>query len=289
MFNNVIKYSIRSFKRQRAYIIINILGLSIGIACSLLIALFVINEASYDRFNVKKDRIYRVILNGKIGGQEVTASSTPSIMGPTLVKEFPEVEAFLRMDRFGATTIEYNNQSFVEDQLLMSDSSFFDFFSIPVLKGDPKSLLNAPYKVVLSESTARKIFGSENPIDKTIKIGSDTIRFTVSGVMADVPGNCHFEANILSSFMTNPNSRDQNWMSNNLSTYLLLKPNTNYKTVDSKFKDLIVKYVGPEVQKFLQISIQDFIAQGNKYRFFLQNLVDIHLDTSVRYFCSTVI
>ena len=98
MFNNLIKHSLRSFKRQRAYIIINILGLSIGIACSLLIALFVINEASYDKFNVKKDRIFRVILNGKIGGQEITGAYTPAIMGPTLPKEFPEVEDFLRMD-----------------------------------------------------------------------------------------------------------------------------------------------------------------------------------------------
>ena len=103
MFNNLIKHSLRSFKRQRAYIIINILGLSIGIACSLLIALFIINELSYDQFNTKKDRIYRLILNGKIGGQEVTLASASSIIGPTLVKEFPEVEDFLRMTKGGPT------------------------------------------------------------------------------------------------------------------------------------------------------------------------------------------
>ena len=97
MINNLIRHSLRSFKRQRAYIIINILGLSIGIACSLLIALFVINEASYDRFNVKKDRIFRLILNGKIGGQEITGSALRAVMGPTMLKEFPEIEDFLRM------------------------------------------------------------------------------------------------------------------------------------------------------------------------------------------------
>src|SRR5512137_1926953 len=101
MFRNLFKHSLRSFKRQRAYIIINILGLSIGIACSLLIALFVINETSYDKFNLKKDRIFRVILNGKIGGQEITGASTPAIMGPTIPKEFPEVEDFLRMNDLG--------------------------------------------------------------------------------------------------------------------------------------------------------------------------------------------
>ena len=101
MLNNLLKHSIRSFKRQRAYIIINVLGLAIGIACSLLITLYVINEASYDRFNVKKDRIFRVILNGKLGEQEITGSSTPAVMGPTLPREFPEVEDFLRMNDVG--------------------------------------------------------------------------------------------------------------------------------------------------------------------------------------------
>ncbi len=282
MFKNLIKHSIRSFKRQRAYIIINILGLSIGIACSLLIALYIINEASYDQFNVKKDRIFRTILNGKIGGQEITGATSPAIMGPTMVKEFPEIEDFLRMNGMGPTVIEYNNQTFTEDHIVEADSSFFNFFSIEVLKGDPKNLLNAPRKVVLSESTAKKIFGSENPIDKPIKIGSDTLRYIVTGVMADVPQNSHFEANVLSSFITNPRSKEPKWMNNSFSTYFLLRPNSSYKTVDAKYPDLLLKYVGPEIQQYTGISLNDFIAQGNKYRFYLQNLSDIHLDTSVQ-------
>jgi putative ABC transport system permease protein len=258
------------------------MGLSIGIACSLLIALFVINEASYDNFNVKKDRIFRAILNGKVGGQEVTTTSSPSIMGPTLVKEFPEVEDFLRMSGRGPTVIEFNGQTFTEEKLIEVDSSFFNFFSIPVIKGDPQNLLNAPRKAVLSESTARKIFGNENPIDKAIKIGSDSIRYTVTGVMEDTPLNSHFEANILTSFMTNPNSNNPVWLSNSFGTYLLLKPNTSYKTVDEKFPALLAKYVGPELQQYMGISIEDLEKQGNKYRFYLQSLNDVHLDTSVK-------
>ena len=282
MFSNLIKHSLRSFKRQRAYIVINILGLSIGIACSLLISLYVINEASYDKYNTKRDRIYRAILNGKIGGQEVTVASSPAIMGSTMLKEFPEIEDFLRMNGSGPTVIEYNNQTFTEDHLVEADSSFFNFFSIPVLKGDPKNLLNAPRKAVLSESTAKKIFGNENPIDKPIRIGSDSVRYTVTGVMADIPQNSHFEANIISSFITNPRSKNTVWMSNSFSTYFLLKPNSSYKTVDAKFPELMLKYVGPEVQQFMGISLADFEAKGNKYRFYLQNLSDIHLDTSIQ-------
>ncbi|HUW92319.1 MAG TPA: FtsX-like permease family protein [Bacteroidales bacterium] len=282
MLSNLIKYSLRSFKRQRAYIIINVLGLSIGIACSLLIALFVINEASYDKFNVKKDRIFRLILNGKIGGQEVTAASTSAVIGPTMAREFPEIEDFLRMTGWGPTVVEYNNQTFTEEHFIEADSSFFNFFSIPVLKGDPGNLLNAPRKLVLSESTARKIFGDENPIDKMLKIGSDTTRYTVAGVMGDVPAKSHFEANIISSFMTNPRSKDPTWLSNSFSTYLLLKPNSSNIVVDEKLPDLLVKYVGPQLQQYLGVTIDDFLAQGNKYRFYLQKLTDIHLDPSIQ-------
>ena len=282
MFKNLIKHSLSSFKRQRAYIIINIIGLSIGVACSLLIALFVINEASYDKFNTKKDRIFRTILNGKIGGQEVTISTSAAIMGPTMIREFPEIEDFLRMTGRGPTVIEYNDQVFTEEHLIEADSSFFNFFSIPVLKGDRGNLLNAPRKVVLSESTAKKIFGEENPIDKPIKIGSDTVRYTVSGVMDDVPGNSHFEANMISSFMTNRRSNDPTWLSNSFSTYLLLKPNASYKTVEEKIPAMLEKYIGPELQQYMGISLEDFFSQGNKYRFFLQNLTDAHLDPSIQ-------
>jgi putative ABC transport system permease protein len=248
----------------------------------MLIALYVINEASFDRYNKKKERIYRVDLNGKIGGQEVTIYATPAVMGPTMVKEFPEIEDYLRMTGRGPTVIEYNGQTFTEEHIVEADSSFFNFFTIPVLKGDPGNLLNAPYKVVLSESTAKRVFGDENPIDKPIKVGSDTVRYTVSGVMVDIPENSHFEANMLSSFMTNPRSKEPVWLNNSFSTYFLLKPNVNYKTVEDKIPELLKKYIGPELQQYMGITIEDFLAQGNKFRYFLQNLTDIHLDPSIQ-------
>jgi putative ABC transport system permease protein len=282
MFKNLITHSIRSFKRQRAYVIINILGLSIGIACSLFIALYVLNEISYDKFNTKKDRIYRVILNANVGGGEMNIYANPAVLGPTLLKEFPEVDGFLRMNNPGIREIKCNNQIFTEDHVVEADSSFFNFFSIPVLKGNKDNLLNAPHQVVLSESTAKKLFGKENPIDKTLKIGTDTIEFVVSGVMADVPENSHFQANIISSFMTNPESNDQIWFSASFSTYLLLKPNSTYKTVQDKLPELVDTHIAPEIQKYLGISLKDFISKGNKYRFHLQNLKEIHLDPSIQ-------
>ena len=169
MFNNLIKHSLRSFKRQRAYIIINILGLSIGIACSLLIALFVINEASYDKYNTKKDRIFRVILNGKIGGQEITVASLSAVMGPTMLKEFPEIEDFLRMNGRGPTIVEYNNQTFTEEHLVEADSSFFNFFSIPVLKVIPKIFLMLRGKLFFQSQLQKKYLGMRTRLIKHLK------------------------------------------------------------------------------------------------------------------------
>ncbi len=282
MIKNLLRHSISSLKRQRAYIIINILGLSIGIACSLLITLYVINEAGYDRFNFKKDWIFRVILNGKIGGQEITGSFTPAVMGPTLPREFPEVEDFLRMNDVGPTVVEYEQQIFTDNDIIQADSSFFNFFTLPLIKGDASSLLNGPHKVVVSESTAKKLFGNGDPIDKLIKIGSDSVKYVISGVMKDIPENSHFEASMVTSFMTNPRSAEQVWLNNSFSLYVLLKPNTSKATVDSKFNDLIVKHVGPEVQKYMGTSIEEFLKRGNKYRFYLQKLTDIHLDNTVQ-------
>jgi putative ABC transport system permease protein len=283
MLTNLIKHSLRSFKRQRSYIIINITGLSIGIACSLLIAFYVLYEASYDRFNVRRDRIYDIALNFRIGGQEFTEATTAYPVGPTLLREVPEVEDFLRMRRmYNANTVTYNNQTYNEENIIEADSSFFNFFTVPILKGNPGDLLNAPGKVVLSSSMAKKIFGNENPLDKILKLGKDTATYIVTGVMGDIPGNCHFKAGLLVSMLSDGQANSQEWGSNNLNTYLLLKPNTNIKKIDEKFPPLVAKYLGPDIQRFMNISFEEFLAKGNKYGYYLQKLTDIHLDTSIK-------
>jgi putative ABC transport system permease protein len=282
MFKNLIRHSVRSFKRQRVYIVINVLGLSIGIVCSLLIALYITNEISYDRFNTKKDRIYRLILDSKLAGRADVSVYTPAQLGPAMLKEFPEVENFLRMEKTGPSKVGNNNQFFVDDKIIEADSTFFDFFSLRILKGDQRNLLNAPHKVVLTESTAKKIFGNENPIDKPLLIGADTVSYIVSGVICDIPENSHFEANMITSLMTNPGSESPIWLDLNFSTYILLKPNAKFITVDKKISELFTRHIGPEVQKYLNISLADFFGQGNKLTFFTQNLKDIHLDPSIQ-------
>jgi putative ABC transport system permease protein len=282
MIKDLLKHSIRSFGRQKNYVLINVLGLSIGIACSLLISIYVIYELSYDSFNEKSDRIYRVILDGKIGGQEVQVSSTASPIGPTMLQEFPEVEDYTRLNVWGSTILKVEENNFTEDAFMEVDSSFFRIFTIPLLKGNLRTVLDAPYKLALSESTAKKIFGDTDPMDKTIKVGNDSSLYKVTGIFKDIPGNSHFEANVIGSFLTNRRANDNQWLSNSFNTYVLLKDGTNYKDVDSKTPDMIAKYVGPLIQQYFGITIDDFFSQGNRYRMFLQPLPDIHLQPEIQ-------
>jgi putative ABC transport system permease protein len=281
MLKNQIKYSFRAFRKQKSYVFINVLGLAIGMACTLIILLFVNYELSFDQYNEKKDRLYRVILNGKISGQEVTVTSTASIIGPTMLNEFPEVENFLRINSWGETVISREENHFTERAFFEADSSFFDFFSIPLIRGKKETVLNEPHTLVLSESSAKKIFGDEDPIDKMLKVGNDSIFYRVTGVFKDVPDNTHFRANAIGSFTTNSRSKDPTWLSNSFSTYVLLHPNANPADANARFAPMIEKYVGPEVIKYFGITLADFLEQGNKYNMYLQKLTDIHLDPSI--------
>lgn len=282
MFRDLFRHSLRALIRQKSYVFINILGLATGIACSLVIALFIIHELSYDNYHEKRDRIYRLILNGKISGQELKVTSTASPIGPTMKDEFPEVENFLRINSWGETIVKYEEAFFTEDHFFEADSGFFDFFSIPLIRGNKATVLNASHTVVLSETTAAKIFGTTDPINKMLKVGTDSIRYRVTGVFKDIPETTHFEANMISSFMTNPRANDKEWLSNSFSTYILLRPNATRESVNAKMDGMIVKYVGPEILKYLGITIKDFLTQGNKYTIYLQPLSEVHLDPSIQ-------
>jgi len=281
MIKSLFKHSLRALRRQKTYVLINVLGLAIGIACSLIIALFIIHELSFDQYHEKKDRLYRVILNGKMGGQELQVTSTAAPIGPTMLNEFPEVEDFLRINGRWELVIKYEDKHFIEKYNIEADSSFFNFFSIPLIKGNTTTVLNEKHTAVLSETLAAKIFGEEDPVNKMIKVGNDETLFRVTGVMQDIPENTHFRANMITSFMTNSRSADDQWLSNSFDTYALLHPNSNPQDVDARFVDMIVKYVGPLVTKYFGTTLEDFLSQGNKYRLFLQPLGEIHLNPNI--------
>ncbi|MFN8205945.1 MAG: FtsX-like permease family protein [Bacteroidales bacterium] len=281
MIWNYIKMSFRHILRHKSYVIINIAGLSIGLVCSIIIGLFVIHELSYDKFNVNKDRIYRVYLKGKMGESQLRGAWTCSSLGPAFRQEFPEVQEFVRVNRWGETVLKYNHQGYIENDFGEADSSFFRIFSIPLLKGDPDKVLASKYTLVLTEATAKKIFGDEEPVGKMLQVGNDTTYYTVTGIMADFPKNAHFYFTALSSFMTNPRAEDPTWLSNSFSTYLLLQDENMEPALSKKIPDFVNSKVGPEVEKFMGIDLDQFVKSGNEYGYFLQRLTDIHLDPSI--------
>lgn len=261
---------------------INIAGLSIGIACSLLITIYIAHELSYDQFNLKKNRIYQLVLNLKIGGQESKISYNCAPIGPAMYKLFPEVENFTRVKIRNETTVKYNEQGFTENAFIEADSSFFDIFSVQLIKGDKKNLLNAPHSLVISQSTANKIFGEIDPLGKSIKIGTDSSLYTITGIMDNLPQTSHFDANMIGSFITDKSANDNDWTSNSFETYVLLRTNSDQKQVEDKIADLVKINVGAEIQKYRGGTFEDFISQGNKYTIGLQPLTAIHLNPAVQ-------
>ncbi|MCG8410470.1 MAG: ABC transporter permease [Bacteroidales bacterium] len=282
MKKNILKHSIRALNRQKNHTLINIIGLSIGIACSLLITLFVINELSYDKFHVNEGRIFRVGLCGKIGGDEMNTSASVSPLGPTMLIEFPEVENFCRYCT-RARTIKYKNKSYVEDYCAYADSSFFNIFSFQLLRGNKNSILNRPKTIIISKSFAQKIFGDQEAIGKMLYIGKDTSLYEVTGIMADMPNNSSFRANIIISFISDPGAVQKEWMSNSYETYILLKEGASPEAINAKFEPLLIKYVSPMFKQYLGVTYNEFIEQGNKYNYYLQPLSKIHLNPDIKH------
>jgi putative ABC transport system permease protein len=281
MFSNYFKTALRNIFRHKTYVVINILGLAVGFACSLLIFLFVIHELSYDKFNEKYDRIYRLYLVGKFGESEFKGAWTAAPTAKAFTEEFPEVETAVRMQRWDESLIRIDDRKFIESKIALADSGFFNVFSMKLLEGDPRSALSEPNAVVLTQSQTQKYFADENAMGKHLRIGNDTNLYTITGIMEDVPENSHLEFNILISFLSHPRAQDDFWLSNSFATYILLRENTSVETVESKIPQIIEKYVGPQVEKTLGMDLQAFIDAGNQYGIFLQPLSDIHLNPEI--------
>ena len=281
MFRNFFRITLRNIIRQKVYSIINIAGLAIGIACSIIITAFILHELSYDKFHEKADRIFRLILDGKIGEEEMLSAWTPVPAAAALVEEFPEVIDATRLEEWDNMLIRYEDKTFLEDKFMWADSSFFKIFSFKLIEGDPAKVLNEPRMIVVSESMAKKYFGSDNPVGKTLKVFSDTTHYFVTGVFEDVPANSHIDFDFVASFISLDKVKSTEWTSNNLCTYILLSEGADWKALESKMPEIISKYVGPEVQQYIGVSIEEWEAAGNRYGYDLQPLTQIHLDSDI--------
>ena len=225
MLRNYLKIALRNLLKYKAYSLINILGLAVGITACMMILLYVNDELSYDKYNIKADRIYRFYGRAHMQGREFKMAVTPAPAGATLVRDFPEVVQYTRLLPSSNMLIRYKNNVFIENRFFWADSTLFDVFTIPFIEGNRKTALDQPHTVVLTESLAKKYFGNEDPLGKTIKY-EHNYDFKVTGVIQDVPENSHFHYDFLASFITlyNPQAigrktLETNWGSNNYITY----------------------------------------------------------------------
>src|SRR5437762_990022 len=188
MFKNYLKMAMRNLWRNKGYSAINIIGLAVGLTTCLLIILYVVDELSYDRYNEKADRIYRVNSDIKFGGGDLHLAVCSDPMGATLKKDYPQVEEYTRFyTSNGAKLIKKGNEYISEQKVANVDSTFFNVFTLPAVYGDTKTALNEPNTVVVTESGAKKYFGSTNVLGKTIE--ADKTLYKISAVIKDVPHN----------------------------------------------------------------------------------------------------
>lgn len=282
MFQNFIKVALRSLLKQRTYSIINILGLSVGIASALLIALYVQNEFSYDKFFENADHIYKVALERKYPNHSTNYAVVPHSYSEAFAHDLPEVKQVTRLTApDNNVLVTYKNAAgeakiFEENFISLADSNFFIFFHIPFIKGNPADALKNINDVVITETTAIRYFGSEDPMGKTIEYFGRS--FKVTGVCKDLPENTHFRFDFVSPLYGQDFFKRENYTGFSTHMYVELNPGANYKAVESKIPQLVDTYAAAQIERNLGKSWAEYKKEGNGYRYFLQPLATVHLD-----------
>ncbi len=256
MFKNYFKIAWRNLLKKKVYSFINIVGLGVGMACCVLIFMFVQDELSFDTYHEKGDRIYR-LTHGRLPAQDQpeSAASDPfwvwhnAPVGPALKSYFPEIDKIVQFSGSSDILLTEGENSYQEEGVFFMDSTAFDVFSWKVIKGDPKTALTAPYSMVMTESTAKRYFGEEDPIGKTLK-GSDSPGrsnagdYTVTAVIEDVPANSHFKFNMLlslSTFRLYSQEIFESWGYADFYTYFLVNENFNLESFRQKIPDFLAE------------------------------------------------
>jgi putative ABC transport system permease protein len=280
MLKNYLKIAWRNLVKNKTFSIINILGLAIGLCCFLLIALWVMDELSFDNYNKKADRIYRINSDIRFGGSDLKLPVSSDMMGQVLKKDYPQVEQYTRMYAQGGLLVKKDGQYISEQNLVWADSTLFDVFTLPALSGDTKTALNEPNAVVITESTAKKYFNTVDAIGKVLETNDEGgTNYKVTAVIKNIPHNSHFHLNMIFS-MDNVKYNWGNFLSHNFFTYLVLKENVNYKEFEKNFKQYIDKYVMPQAAQYMQIkTIDEFEKAGNKVVYSLTPLRQIHFQS----------
>ena len=275
MFKNYFKTAWRALWKNKTFSAINVFGLSVGVAAFLLIINYLRFEYSYDDAHVNKDRIYRVpMMTKEKGGKEQTFAFTYPAVAPALKKDFPEVEEAARVRRQGGI-VTYKDQRIVEGgSVAYVDASFFNIFSFRFAKGNASTAFKELNDAVITEETAKKYFGNDDPIGKPLNYRNED--YVVKAVLEDVPENSHIRFNILLNYdkyiELTQNAAHTSWGWSDFYTYVLLKPGTDAKALEAKFPAFTERYMGPDMRE-----------RGYENYFYLQPLKDIHLKSKYDY------
>lgn len=275
MLTNYFKIAYRNLLKNKLFSLVNILGLAIGMSACFFIFLYVRFERSHDRFHQQASRLYRVPLTftGSLASNGTLATNHPSV-GPAMKREFPEIQDYARVVPasmfYNASMLSYTEggktQTFDEEKVYVADASFFHLFSFPFIEGDPASALSNARSMVISRSTARKYFGDEDPLGKTLTLNAQT-PFKVTGVFADIPDNSHLKFDMLLSFSTmGTNWGYDDWIFPEFYTYVLLAPGADPQKVEQKFPAFITEHMAALMKQ---------LSYGAEMR--LQPVTDIHL------------
>lgn len=284
MLRNYIKIAWRNLSRSKGFSFINIAGLAAGLACFIIIALYVADELAYDRFHEKADRIYRIHSYIRFGGNELNLAVASDPLGATLKKDYPQVEEYTRLYASGGSKlIKKGDQQINEPDVVHADSTFFNVFSFPALAGDTKRALNDPNSVVLSKTAAEKYFGSvEAAMGQSVETDDrEQTSYKVTAVIDDMPKHSHFHYDFLFS-MDNVQYDFGNYLSHNFHTYIVLKDGTNARAFEKNFAQVVQNYILPQAQQLMEIkSMEEFEKTGNRLSYSLMPLTDIHLKSTV--------
>ncbi|MEJ7739014.1 MAG: ABC transporter permease [Chitinophagaceae bacterium] len=276
MLKNYLKVAFRNLWKNKFFSAINMLGLAIGISTCLLITLFVLDELSFDHYNENAGRIYRVNTDLKFGGAEQKFAVASAPLGFTMVNESPEIENAVRFRSYGSSVIRKGDQNIKEDRIIYADSTLFDVFTLPIVSGHSKKALTEPNTLVISERIARKYFNRTNVAGEILLFDNKT-NYKITAVIRNIPPASHFNFDIFVSLSGLAESRDDNWLSFNFNTYLLLRKNVDPAFVESRFQQLIKKYTWPKVKQLMNITPEEFLKSGNYFNLSLMPLTAIHL------------
>jgi len=278
MFWNNLNITLRNFVKNKFYSLVNILSLALGLACVFYILLYIHDELTYDKHHEKYERIYRLESDFTISERHDQAAKTSFAIGPTFLRDFPQVEAFVRFREAGNSIIRYGDKVFYEDYIFYADSSVFDIFTHQFIHGTGNNALTEPNTIVLSETFAKKYFGDENPMGEIISI-QDGLKCKVTGVVEDLPDNSHLKFNALISMISygqiigqdvfNDLETRQFWAIR-LFTYILLKENSDISEILKKYPAFNKTYIE-------EISIQ----LNGTLDLMVHRLDQIHLHTNL--------